>query len=61
MPALHREDQIHAVWLANDDAWLLVWPDAIPTRPYSTRPVRLMRMKPVKHVWSPGEVRPTHY
>jgi hypothetical protein len=58
MPILHREDQIHAVWLANDDAWLLVWPDAIPTRPSSTRPARLMRMKPVKHVWSPKDVFP---
>jgi hypothetical protein len=55
MPTLHPEDRIHAVWLANDDAWLLLWPDATPTRPHSTRPVRLMRMKAVKHVWTPRD------
>jgi hypothetical protein len=46
LPALPPGDRVDSVWLANDDAWLLVTPKD------STRePARLMRMKPVKEVW----------
>jgi hypothetical protein len=46
LPALPDAEWIKDVWLANDDAWLLVYPKE------STRsPPRLLRMKPVKSVW----------
>jgi hypothetical protein len=45
LPTLARGDSIKDVWLANDDAWLLVWAT-------SPRAPRLMRMQPVKHVWT---------
>jgi hypothetical protein len=45
LPALPPGDHIQEVWLANDDAWLLIWTT-------SPRAPRLMRMQPVKHVWT---------
>jgi hypothetical protein len=47
LPALGRGATVRGAWLANDDAWLLVWP------PDTTiQPPRLMRMKPVVRVWT---------
>jgi len=45
LPTFQQGDHIHEVWLANDDAWLLVWTT-------SPRAPRLMRMQPVKSVWT---------
>ena len=47
LPTLAPHESIHEVSLANDDAWLLVWPENS-----SKSPVRLMRLKPVKRAWS---------
>jgi hypothetical protein len=47
LPALAPGDRIHDVWLANDDAWLLVWPkDTTKDAPH------LMRTQPVRRVWT---------
>jgi hypothetical protein len=60
LPTLTRGDTVHEVWLANDDAWLLIWPGR-EDAPHSTAPrltarlsrgPRLMRMKPVARVWT---------
>jgi hypothetical protein len=47
LPTLPAGDEIHEVWLANDDAWLLVWP-----RNLTKNAPHLMRMQPVKKVWT---------
>jgi hypothetical protein len=55
LPTLMRGETIHDVWLTNDDAWLLVWPgEGGPTTAGGkyTRAPHLMRMRPVKRVWS---------
>jgi len=47
LPAFDAGEQIREAWLANDDAWLLVWP-----KDTSVDPPRLMRMQPVARVWT---------
>jgi len=47
LPALSPGDVIREVWLANDDAWVLVQP-----ADSHTNPPRLMRMQPVQRVWA---------
>jgi hypothetical protein len=47
LPTLARGERIADAWLANDDAWLLVYPEDM-----SKDPPRLLRMKPVKRVWT---------
>jgi hypothetical protein len=54
LPTLPDGDRIHAVWLANDDAWLLVWP-----KDTTKNPPHLMRMQPVKKVWTYPRARPS--
>ena len=47
LPTLPEGGRVRDVWLANDDAWLLVWP-----KDTTRNPPRLMRMQPVKRVWT---------
>jgi len=47
LPASPGGDEIHGAWLVDDDAWLLMWPKDL-----EAHGPRLMRMKPVKKVWT---------
>jgi hypothetical protein len=46
LPHVHPGDRLTEGWVANDDAWLLVWPEDL-----TKEPPRLMRTRPVQRVW----------